>query len=603
MSLDVHRVHRATNEVLEQYRTDVRPDRVARETLAGTLRRVARLPEARRGAGMLGLALLLASSAAPLRTLYGLASLAGLAAVVLLSVRGGDVAAVRHTALLMYVLPTIAEVVARSALCLSVRGEGEPYIAAGIVATTLVASAVSLDFDLDGAGRARHSGAALLALSGCVAARAVLRAAAAHGGPAWLPAAAAPHADVRLVLAAVLVRFALCAPWALGGVGSRVGPAARDALGDATRRAALAPLKSVCEDEILHAAFAKCMLEYWKSPSTFNLDDAWPLLISSIAFVGAGAAAAGAGAAAQLELRLCDDGFDADRAADMAVRAAEDALAQMRPPAAAAHLALLVACAPTCLAVALARGDQLLLGALCPVLLVEAARLHRLLAASAAAPQPGAPPADGLEMLLRAQPGTADLFAAYRSAKAFAAALGSPQCRATLRGLQTSARARSLALGVARLSCVTASAYASGGDGGVASATSLALALANEARLLAGGSGDALRVLRDARVVSANAARLWAESGAAEYAYEGGAAVLGAVPTEPTWWAWTSAYVGSAAAAGATGMLVAGPVGAVVGIVVGSVCIAVGPRRRCGDLWCFVASPRRPAVRRARAPL
>ncbi|KAH8066802.1 M16 peptidase-like protein [Aureococcus anophagefferens] len=61
-----------------------------------------------------------------------------------------------------------------------------------------------------------------------------------------------------------------------------------------------------------------------------------------------------------------------------------------------------------------------------------------------------------------------------------------------------------------------AAAYAAGGDGGTASAVSLSLALVNEARLLLSDRHSA-RARSRAAVVAENAARLWRESGAAEY--------------------------------------------------------------------------------------
>ncbi|KAH8090199.1 M16 peptidase-like protein [Aureococcus anophagefferens] len=84
--------------------------------------------------------------------------------------------------------------------------------------------------------------------------------------------------------------------------------------------------------------------------------------------------------------------------------------------------------------------------------------------------------------------------------------------------LLTPARVKTLAVGVGRLASAGAAAYAAGGDGGTASAVSLSLALVNEARLLLSDRHSATRqVARDAAVVAENAARLWRESGAAEY--------------------------------------------------------------------------------------
>ncbi|KAH8050346.1 hypothetical protein JL720_15375 [Aureococcus anophagefferens] len=115
-------------------------------------------------------------------------------------------------------------------------------------------------------------------------------------------------------------------------------------------------------------------------------------------------------------------------------------------------------------------------------------------------------------------------------------------------------RVKTLAVGVGRLASAGAAAYAAGGDGGTASAVSLSLALVNEARLLLSDRHSATRqVARDAAVVAENAARLWRESGAAEYVDDALFA-----PENRSFWQWTAAYSGGATA----GAVVGGPRGA-----------------------------------------
>lgn len=154
-----------------------------------------------------------------------------------------------------------------------------------------------------------------------------------------------------------------------------------------------------------------------------------------------------------------------------------------------------------------------------------------------------------------------DALDAWHNLRRLATFLDSRACRVSLRTLQTSARVRRLATGVARLSAAGAAAYAAGGDGGAASALSLSIALAGEARLLLGGGGAAAAsrdVVYDAAAVLENSHRLWREYGCQDWVAE-------QATEHYDWWAWTAKFSGGAVAGAAVGGLLAGPVGAAAG--------------------------------------
>ena len=479
-----------------------------------------------------------------------------------------------------------------------------------------------------------------------------------------------------------------------GHFGSHVAAAVKEALLDATRRAALAPLEDLSEDELLQASLLNAVAGLWGSPapkgdgaqggSDFNVVAS---VLEAVATFGAGAVGASLVALGALEHRLVDDHFDADETADWAETQVEALETALVPSPGTAETCRILSDAPhvavaACLVLAaVASGDARRLAvavSLAPLVMGDLRRLrdlrdsnadHRALveaavldarAADLAAkrcpdsahlaaaaddraamqrhfntsgleavfrereawhastsprsmlarpknewtrteirgftntcltPRPAqaddlrcaalvARDGQGLRLLLRAPrkaqaflgPDVAGLDEAFAYLRRVRVALGGRRCRVSLRTLQTSARVKTLAVGVARLSSATAAAYAAGGDGGTASALSLCLALANEARLLLTDSDSATRkVAKDAALVAANAARLWRETGAAEYVDDALFA-----PEHRTFWQWTAYYSTGATAGAIVGGLVAGPVGAAAGAALagGSVKVA-----------------------------
>ena len=578
---------RALTAALPRTAAAIDPSAIAAFTVQGTLDRLRDTPEARRAGTGVAVSLALVCLGAPFASAC-VAAAAGAGAWAWSRRRGDDM-------------------VSRAALARDV----------GVALWSLgpVAAAASLGLCCFRADGTAPLPAAVALVAGCAAAAgaggddAFVGPAAAYLAWAWAsPTMTWPHRFA--LLGCVGLRYALGGSRCGGRFGDLFAASFRDALRSATARAARAPLEDLGEDELLQASLLNYVAELWDAPSAgdFNVITA---VLEAVAAFGAGAVGASVLALGALERRLVDERFDADDTADWAagrVEALERAVAPAdgvalgcRALADAPHLLVAVALAAAGLAAA-DRGLLVVALALAPLVFIDLGRLAALRAvvdgkaaafdaafmdaraadlAARRSPDSAALAAaaddlrcaallardgggGGLELLaarhLRGGD-AAGLLAAFGHLRRIRVALGSRRCRVSLRTLQTSARVKTLAVGVGRLASAGAAAYAAGGDGGTASAVSLSLALVNEARLLLSDRHSATRqVARDAAVVAENAARLWRESGAAEYVDDALFA-----PENRSFWQWTAAYSGGATAGAVVGGLLAGPLGAAAG--------------------------------------
>ena len=443
-----------------------------------------------------------------------------------------------------------------------------------------------------GGGAVRADGAAVL-IAAIICGSAVLIGAEdlpAVAYAAWAFYGGAPRRGL-LALGLAVFRWALSAPNAGGAVSRRAIHESRAAVRAAASRIAAAPLEDLSREQLFRAALLGRVAQVWDNDAA-TANDAWAVVLEAVAALGAGAAGAGVAALAALERRLVDERFDADETAEWASTRAWELADAAAPGYVPAVLCRGLGAAPGLLAFAwLCWTRELAVAApLAPVVARDLMRLRLIRdecaertracedaaadarAAARRAAKAGTAAAareadqcrcalvlldrdGGLDLII----GDEDAIAAWHNLRKLATYLDSRACRVSLRTLQTSARVRRLATGVARLSAAGAAAYAAGGDGGAASALSLTVALAGEARLLLGSGNAASRdVVYDAAAVFENSQKLWREYGCQDWVTE-------QATEHYDWWAWTAKCSGGAVAGAAVGGLLAGPVGAAAG--------------------------------------
>ena len=533
------------------------PGAIVASTAEATLRSLWAAPETKTAARGLVLAACAVAAAFP-RPFATVASIL-IATVVVLHASNAFArpASLRRGALLLYAAAPLAEAGAIAAGGGAVRADGAAVLIAAVCGGAVLAGAEDLPA-VAYAAWAFYGGAARRGL---------------------------------LALGLAVFRWALSSPHAGGAVSRRAIHESRAAVRAAASRIAAAPLEDLSREQLFRAALLGRVAQVWDNDAA-TANDAWAVVLEAVAALGAGAAGAGVAALAALERRLVDEHFDADETAEWASARAWELADAAAPGYVPAVLCRGLGAAPGLLAFAWLGWTRGLAVAapLAPVVARDLMRLRLIRdecaertracedaaadarAAARRAAKAGTAAAareadqcrcalvllerdGGLDLII----GDEDAIAAWHNLRKLATYLDSRACRVSLRTLQTSARVRRLATGVARLSAAGAAAYAAGGDGGAASALSLTVALAGEARLLL-GSGDAASrdVVYDAAAVFENSQKLWREYGCQDWVTE-------QATEHYDWWAWTAKCSGGAVAGAAVGGLLAGPVGAAAG--------------------------------------